>query len=497
VDLSWILQGAALLTLPASVEPMRFGALLPVAAVADGLSLRGPGVLQWRRLPVQPRGDRVWVEIAVAGAAARVRVLSGGQTECADGRGPAFVRTIEHEEGEHGTATVETWSWCDGTIDVRRRQAFVRPAEVGGERFVPGEFLTESSAGLGERAAVVVALGREWAEPAGLLPAIGGGGPSARDVRRRLAQALPLLPRLPGMRGRGDFVRSGGVVTNLEYDTTFALLRAALGLGDATAFAWALEAAEHLADRDLDAHSGLPFPHGPEHRTGRPEPGHAWLQGLLWVGLATADDQKIWTAQRLAHALAAQPPAETGRRERLRDHAWPLLELEALLVQHEDPVLARAADRLAATIGARFDAEVAAFRFGEGEAGRGVWFERAWLTAGLLLPALDAHLRRRPDASLRRAVEAARRAVFDRCAMGPPGLPTHWRTAGGQVFAEHREAGTGAACWLLEAASSPRDLDRLLRRGGVREAIGNAPLLTHDDIATEWTLVARTSWVWR
>jgi hypothetical protein len=76
------------------------------------------------------------------------------------------------------------------------------------------------------------------------------------------------------------------------------------------------------------------------------------------------------------------------------------------------------------------------------------------------------------------------------------GLPTHWRVAGRETFAEHREEGTAEAAFLLEAFA-PADLQRLLRRGTVRAALGELPSPDDPDLATQLSLLARCEWVWR
>jgi hypothetical protein len=315
-----------LLTLPLEGPPVRFGVPLPAAAVAKGLRLEGHGVLQWRRLPVGGDSpDPVWVELAICGIGTG-KVVAGGAAVCIDGNGPACVREETHRREPHGPVQQVAWRWRDGTIDERERTEFDVDAEIGGETFRVGEALTRFAGGIERRADVWCRLPRGFVERAGLLPAAGGCG---ETLRRQLAVALPALRELPGVRGAGDFARSGGVVTNLEFDSTFALLRCAVAFGDRELFALAGRCARHLRDRDLDVRTGLPFPHGPDHRTGVPEPGHAWLQGLLWVGLMTADDGLLDTARTIGMGLATRPPNGEGHNERARDFAWPLLELEA------------------------------------------------------------------------------------------------------------------------------------------------------------------------
>lgn len=487
----------ALLEVPLDGRPVRFGAPLPAAAVAAGLGLEGRGVLQWRRLPIgPPDADPVWVELAIAGPPGRVRVVAGGAGPSSHGRGPAFVREQREEPLVHGRRRTTVWRWCCGAVDEQVRIEFDTALVLGGEPFAAGEALTTWNDGFVARAEVLCRLPREHFAAIGLLPPVGGAGAPARDLRRLLGRMLPRLVELPGARGAGDYGRSGAVVTNLEFDTTLALLHCAAGLADPMALARARRAAVHAVDRDVDPRSGLSFPHGPDHRTGTPEPGHVWLRGLLWVGLLAADDGLLAAAQALAGALAAHPPAGSGRQDRLRDHAWPLAEIEGLLVPAPDPVLARAADRLARSVARRFDPVARTWRFGEGEVGDGVYFERGWLLGGLLVPALRAHLQRRPDLELASQLDAVQRHLAEQAGRGGPGVPTHWRTAGGRVFAAHREVGTAAAVMLLEAF--PRDeLARLLQRGSVRGAVAE-PLLADDpDLATTFTMVARCRWPWR
>lgn len=497
---SWSLSCVAqcLLTVPIDGPPVRLGIALPVAAVARGLRLQGRGALQWRRLPVGgDDADPVWIELAILAPPGPARVLAGGAGPSPDGSGPAFAFERDERPVAEGAQARERWRWRDGTVDERTRTRFLVATTGGDERFAIGEAWTQDSPGLAARARAWLGMAPAVAVACGLLPRAGGGGAVAAAVRQRLADAVPALPELPGQRGAGDFARSGGIVCNGEFDTALALLRVGVGLGHERAFAAALRAARHLVDRDLDARTGLPFAHGADHRSSEPEPGHAWLQGLLHVGLVTADDGLIAAAHSLAAALAQHPPRGEGRLDRLRDHAWPLRELEALLVVAPSPALAAAADRIAHGIAARWDGARRTFRFGEAATSDGGVLERGWLAAGLLLPALRSHLARRPDPILARRVDDYAAALRQRLLVGGDGLPTHWRLGPtGEAFAEHRERGTGAACLLLDALR-PDELARTLARSTPRRAMHDVVAVDHPDLATEFTLVARCDWVWR
>jgi hypothetical protein len=488
---------AVLLTVPLDGRPVRFGVPLPAAAIARGLRLDGRGVLQWRRLPVAAADELVWIEVAIAGPAGTVRLLGGGKGPDDDGAGPAFAYTRTVEATAATTAVHEAWRWCDGTVDTRVRTEPRAAVTGAGWSADVGQATTSSSPGLGERALVWSRLPQAPLVAAGLLPPSGGGGEVARAARRRLAATLPLLRELPGPDGVGDYGRSGGVVTNLEFDTVFALLRCAVGLGEEAALRAALRSARHLVDCDLDARTGLPFPHGPGHRTGAPEPGHAWLQGLLWLGLVTADDELLAAAKSIGLALALHPSASAASSERLRDFAWPLAELEALLRWWPDPRCAQSADRCALAIAARWDAGQGRFRFGEERQPDGSVLERGWLAGGLLIPALRAHLRRRPAADLAASVAAAGSRLVATIGSRGEGVPTHWRIdAAGRPFAVHRATGTASACVVLDALA-PRELATVLARSTVRRAVADAPGPDDPDLPTSFTLVARCDWVWR
>lgn len=481
-----------LFTLSCVDAPVRFGVALTEAEATRGLCVRS-GALSVRPLPLCSRDGLVWVEIAAVADGGRLRV------ELGSGPSRPAVETQESEAHDpfatSASRVAQTrWVYADGTTDERRVHEFVVDAEHRGERFAAGERLTDDSEGARRRCEAAVRLPRAFFERAGLLPANGTLG---KRVRERLAEAARALVELPGLRGAGDYARSGGVVTNLEFDTTLALLRLALALGDDALLQRARRSALHLCDRDLDERTGLPFRHGPDHRASSPEPGHAWLQGLLWTGAVCADDRMLLCAQQIARGLAAMPSVAEGEGERARDYAWPLGELEAYLAWRSDPVVEAAADAMAAAIAVRYRPDLRTFCFGEGSYVEGAgYFERGWITGGVVLPALRAHLLRKPDRELQRAVDEATDCIVQRIGQGRGGMPTHWRALRGSVFAEHRAERDPKAILMLEALPLP-ELRKLVSRPHVQRAFDETPALDDVDLATSFTLVARCEWVYR
>ncbi|MEQ1633857.1 MAG: hypothetical protein ABL997_15860, partial [Planctomycetota bacterium] len=405
-------------------EPARFGTAVPVRVLDSGLSLKGPGQLSWRPLPLRAPSGLCFVEIAVCGTGPRVRLQLGSPTPTS-----ALQQGVRPSHSDDGTVGIlqstTEWHFADGTVDTQRVLTFGAETSWLGETYGASEQLTEESDGLPRRFLPVATLPRAQHECVGLLPQ---GGRLAHELRPHLQRAAKALVELPGRRGAGDYARSGGVVTNLEFDTTLALLRLALTLHDEELLAKARRSALHLCDRDLDPRTGLPFQHGPDHRVNAPAPGHAWLQGLLWMGVLCADERMLTVADQIARGLASLPPVDEDGGERARDYAWPLLELEAYLRLRPDPVVALAATEMALAIAARYRPELHTFCFGEGSFTEGNgYFERGWLTAGVVIPALRAHLERRPDPELARAVDDVTRALLARIGQGRSGLPTHWR----------------------------------------------------------------------
>ncbi len=477
--------------------PVRFGVPLPDAALRRGLRADGGARLQWRALQRRPDPvtGRTWVEVCLLGASARTRISVGGVPAAEDEGGDVVVRRCAvHRDGDVEIERTE-WHWRDGTVDWRERRLFSNATHHAGEAFAAGEACTVESEQLRQRV-TRARIEPKWWRGAGVLPP---GGRRSAQRRHDLVEIAKAMQSLPGLRGRGDYARSGGVVTNLEFDTVLGLVRMALAVGDPGLLMRAVDSARHLIDIDLHRGQGLPYRHGTTHRSAPPEAGHVWLSGLLLVGCVMADDSLVAAARTMALGLARQPARvqrDGAATDRARDVGWPLLEMEAWLRFEPHPVVARAADALAADVRSRFDARAAVFRFGEGERRRGVYEERAWLTGGILLPALRAHLRRRPDPGLREQHDRAKRRLLRVLTDGRPGLPVRYWVADGATRGQVRLRRVPELFLLLEGLDA-QQLDRVLARSAVRRSLAGVPDRDHPDLATHWSMVARCEWVLR
>ena len=485
-----------LLTLhPGGVAPLRFGFPLPEKALARGLRVTGASGarLQWRRL--QPRADpdtgRVWVELCVTGRASRLDVRAGGAAATVPERGMVVRRTrqVRIEAGRR-RQTVR-WRWRhSGEVDETVYIGFLqRQIHSSGEVFGAGEGLTEG--GAPQRFSTVGIRATAWRR-AGVLPA---GGRLGREYRARLAELVPRLKELTGLRGRGDYGRSRDVVTNLEFDTTLGLVRLGLATGNPAVLERARRSALHLVDRDLDSRTGLLFRHAKGHRSGAPDPGHTWLSGLLLLGCVAADERLIGAARLIARGLARHPAPGQGEDDRVRDVGWPLLEMETWLRFEDDPEVAAACRRLVHDMLRRWDPGAKVFRFGEGGGARRTYEEPLWVTSGSLLRGLAAHHRRSRSARVAGVLRDLRGRLRKLLLAGRRGLPLRCWVRGGRVVSASRQAGTPAGFMLLDGLA-PADLRRCLSRRQVRRALLEVPGADDPDLATSWSIVARCWWIY-
>ncbi len=480
--------------------PVRLGVPLPARTLTRGLHVEGePGaVLQWAPLQEQPGCDseRIWVELCVCGGHGTVRIAAGGDGPT-HGSGPA-CRVEASESGSDLThESHRTRTWADGTVDrYERMQWLVGDPELG---IHSGEASTSVGAAWIERRTRVRVAPDFW-RAAGVLPRARAPGEAA--LRHELLELLPRLPAAPGERGRGDYVRGderhGPVtVTNLEFDTTLGLVRLGLVTGDRGALSRAWRSARHLVDRDRDPRSGLPCRHGRDHRSARPELGHVWIRGLLLVGCTFAERDLLDAARSIARSLATrvrgEPPKE-GIRDRMRDEAWPLWELEEYLRFEDVEPVRQSASALAERMMERFDATLGVLRYGEGETRGASVKDRVWLSVGIAAPALRRYAERTGDRQAERIAATLERRAVELLRAGRGGVPLQCMVSSHGTFGEARVRGCPEGYLLLDGLSEHAQRSLIPR---VRGALDGALDVDADDLATRWTMVARCAWVLR
>ena len=469
--------------------PVRFGVPVPAEDLRAGLRLDGPHeAFQWSTLTtgLDAESERVWIEVAVDGRPGRYRLQRGGSAARPNGSGAAVERWARDLKDGAEQARVSTWSWHSGVVD-RVRRTLVPGAAAG-------EWSTERSEEvIGRRSRVRIPP--DFWRDARVLPARTGAG---TEMRSRLLDALPELPRCEGH--PGDYVRGrpddtgARVKTNLEFDTTLGFLRLALVCDREDLLRRALESATYLCDRNVDVRSGLPFRHGRGHRSARPEFGHCWWTGALSTALTFADrdlrDHALEIGRAVARGVQAMEPAE-----RLRDVAWPLLELERHLTMQHEPLIEQACDRLARDVLDRWDEAFDVVRFAEGEVAESVYRDRCWQTCGILLPGLRAWSRRTRSPEGRRVADRIERRVSALMRNGKRGVPIQFAVGTRGVFGVSRRENAPIASLLLDGMSSSTR-KKLLARRSIRSAIEGGIRLGSDDLATDFSIVARCSWVY-
>lgn len=477
-------------------QPVRFGWKVPVEAVSRGVRLRGdPGALmQWRLLQETPGacGEELWAVFEICGHDGPARLLLGGAPPVAPAApGPVCARTVETSEAESLAARIEIDRWADGTEDRRRLETLFEDRHGAVQRF-------DAAGCVMDRRAAVRIAASEWRR-IGLLPPADGVG---RKHRKELLSVIDRLPALAGELGEGDYARGPerGTVTNLEFDTGLGFLRLALCEGHDGCLGRAFAAARHTVDVDLDAASGLPFRHGPDHRTARPEPGHVWTTGLLLTGAVFGEQELFDAGHDIALALAARvtaPEPREGPFDRMRDEAWPLHEIEQALRQVDHPTLRHAADAVASRMLARFDPDLRCLRYGEGATREGrIHRDRLWLSLGIAVPALLLYAERTGEERALEVTASIQRLGRELLEVGRTGLPLSTALVAGEAVSSSWVSAAAEGYLLLEGLPG-NDLRAILARRGVMRGFAGALDPRHDDLATRFSMAARCAWVMR
>ncbi len=173
--------------------------------------------------------------------------------------------------------------------------------------------------------------------PGGRFASRVSGAPHLSAIAEEADAALRALRSDPrrglGVRREdaGDWKMDAYRFGNLEWDTTLGLLLRHLDRGDPADFGQAMQAAEHLLQRDRDAaRSGLFFLHGAGHRSGMVEPGHHWTEGLRLASAMTDDPRLRDALPRIADEQIASLSRIDLDLALPRSLGWGLLALVSL-----------------------------------------------------------------------------------------------------------------------------------------------------------------------
>ncbi len=198
-----------------------------------------------------------------------------------------------------------------------------------------------------------------------------------------------------GFMDYGDYRKSYGIWANQEYDPVFGLIKKFLWSNDRSDLDMARIALDHwfFFDRagpdDPNASVGVPWVHDADHRSGRTEPGHMWLDGILAYYLLTGEKEYREGALQVGAAFASALPRLKNTKQE-RNLAWALVGLCALTEAGFDrfeEAMNQAADWVRSR---QTDSGLLAFRetlVGEEKC----YSTNSWVTAGITVEALYRH----------------------------------------------------------------------------------------------------------
>ncbi|HET6203832.1 MAG TPA: hypothetical protein VFI25_13635 [Planctomycetota bacterium] len=241
-------------------------------------------------------------------------------------------------------------------------------------------------------------LDRERYEASGELEHAGRArNPREVEAERSVhSAALALLrDREVGGRNFGDFRISPRSWGNLEYDTAYGLVLAFVRSGEEAFLEGAEEALFHARTVDRarlpfdPAWAGFPHRHGPDHR-GRPDVGHAWVEGAVELSRFTGDPAPRAYALAVGETLS-RLVREPRHRDTERNAGWPLVALSCLADAFPGRGFETGMEDLASQLLERYR-RPGYFRFETRvERGTGNMRVSTWLQGGLLLEALEKY----------------------------------------------------------------------------------------------------------
>lgn len=231
-------------------------------------------------------------------------------------------------------------------------------------------------------------VGQEDRALARLYDRVAGRLAAQHLVEREEASAL-------GERHFGDWPMFGGW-GNLEFDTSFGMIRQFYRDGSRHWLERSREGVAHWVDIDRFPDSayrcaGLPRKHGVDHGS-RFDIGHIWLDGALHDYLLGADlftrDAFLAAAAGLLTLLDESPDVVDLRE---RNCGWALAALVAVYEATGDQRAAKLGQRLVANLRRRLHArlDLPAFDGATRAETRTGYRVAPWVTAGVLLPALE------------------------------------------------------------------------------------------------------------
>lgn len=203
-----------------------------------------------------------------------------------------------------------------------------------------------------------------------------------------------------GYRDYGDYRTSFGQFANCEFDPAYGLIKRFM----VTADLHDLEAAETMLKhwRRIDCSSGnqtgkpegVPWMHGPDHQSGKIEPGHMWADGALLYSMLFDDPEFAESAEDMGEYFMGLN-LEFESRFLERSAAWGLMALTALYEQGRLE-FKRGMNRYAEFI-LKHQAKAGYFRFDltrikeEDQKERVCYSANPWVTSGITMEALYRH----------------------------------------------------------------------------------------------------------
>jgi len=193
----------------------------------------------------------------------------------------------------------------------------------------------------------------------------------------------------------GDYRMESGQFANCEFDPAYGLIKRFMISGRIKDLSSAEIMLKHwlrfdrTGDWDLSFPKGISWVHGTNHRSGKVEPGHMWVDGALLFSRLTGEYEYAEAAKMIGDHLKGQS-LHTRDRIRERSVSWSLIALTAL-VDAGMPGFEETMNRLAAKIRS-VQADVGYFCFEKKKRDEvSLYAANSWVTSGITMEALYRH----------------------------------------------------------------------------------------------------------